>query len=99
MDCLSPQLPLRLGADEVISQHLKNLCWNTQGQDVAEYAIMLAVVLVMIIGMVRMIGTNASAVFLRLVVQSNSRRMRCFHIVGSLKLILKRRTCLRKRVA
>src|SRR5437588_11989438 len=25
--------------------------------------------------------------------------MRCFHIVGSLKLILKRRTCLRTRVA
>ena len=49
--------------ERVIRQHLKNLCWNTQGQDVAEYAIMLAVVLVMVIGMVRMIGTNASAVF------------------------------------
>jgi Flp pilus assembly pilin Flp len=49
--------------ERVIGQRLKNLCWNTQGQDVAEYAIMLAVALVMIIGMVRMIGTNASAVF------------------------------------
>jgi len=37
--------------ERVIRQHLKNLCWNTQGQDVAEYAIMLAVVLVMVIGM------------------------------------------------
>jgi Flp pilus assembly pilin Flp len=49
--------------ERVIRQHLKNLCWNTQGQDVAEYAIMLAVVLVMVTGMVRMMGTNASAVF------------------------------------
>ena len=44
-------------------------------------------------------GRTRARCFLRLVVQSNSRRMRCFHIVGSLKLILKRRTCLRKRVA
>ena len=37
--------------------------------------------------------------FLRLVAQSSSRRVRVFRNVGSLKLILKRRTCLRKRVA
>ena len=49
--------------ERVSRQHLKNLCWNTQGQDVAEYAIMLAVVLVIVMGMVRMIGTNASTVF------------------------------------
>jgi Flp pilus assembly pilin Flp len=36
---------------------------ETEGQDVAEYAIMLAVVLVIVTGMVRLIGTNASAVF------------------------------------
>ena len=33
------------------------------GQDVAEYAIMLAVVLVLVMGMVRLIGANASTVF------------------------------------
>jgi len=49
--------------ERLIRQHLKNLCWNTRGQDVAEYAIMLAVVLVIVMGMVRMIGTNASTVF------------------------------------
>lgn len=36
---------------------------DTEGQDVAEYAIMLAVVLVIVMGMVRMIGANASTVF------------------------------------
>ena len=42
---------------------LHSLCWNTEGQDVAEYAIMLAVVLVIVMGVVRMIGSNASTVF------------------------------------
>ena len=49
--------------ERVIRQQLKNLCWNTQGQDVAEYAVMLAVILVIVIGVVRLIGTNASTVF------------------------------------
>jgi Flp pilus assembly pilin Flp len=47
----------------LIRQQLKNLCRNAQGQNVAEYAIMLAVVLVIVMGTVRMIGTNASTVF------------------------------------
>ena len=38
-------------------------CRETEGQDVAEYAIMLAVVLVIVVGTVRMIGSNAGNVF------------------------------------
>ena len=34
-----------------------------QGQDVAEYAVMLAVILVIVIGTVRLIGSNANNVF------------------------------------
>ena len=38
--------------------------WSEEnGQDVAEYAVMLAVVLVIVVGTVRLIGTNANAVF------------------------------------
>jgi len=33
------------------------------GQDVAEYAVMLAVILVIVIGTVRLIGSNANNVF------------------------------------
>jgi Flp pilus assembly pilin Flp len=33
------------------------------GQDVAEYAVMLAVILVIIVGTVRLIGSNANSVF------------------------------------
>jgi len=41
----------------------KSAFWNSEGQDVAEYAIMLAVILVIVMGMVRMIGANASNTF------------------------------------
>ena len=35
--------------------------WNDeQGQDIAEYAVMLAVILVIVIGTVRLIGSNAN---------------------------------------
>jgi Flp pilus assembly pilin Flp len=36
---------------------------NDEGQDVAEYAVMLAVVLVIVVGTVRLIGANAGNVF------------------------------------
>jgi Flp pilus assembly pilin Flp len=42
---------------------LKALWSNEEGQDVAEYAVMLAVVLVIVVGTVRLIGANASNVF------------------------------------
>ena len=44
-------------------QLLKSAFWNSEGQDVAEYVIMLAVILVIVMGMVRMIGANASNTF------------------------------------
>lgn len=47
----------------VIYYAIYSLWRNTEGQDVAEYAIMLAIVLVLVTGMVRLIGVNASAVF------------------------------------
>jgi Flp pilus assembly pilin Flp len=36
---------------------------DAEAQDIAEYAIMLAVILVIVLGVVRMIGVNASMVF------------------------------------
>jgi Flp pilus assembly pilin Flp len=36
---------------------------DSEGQDVAEYAVMLAVILVIVIGVVQMIGANANTVF------------------------------------
>jgi Flp pilus assembly pilin Flp len=38
--------------------------WREQdGQDIAEYAVMLAVILVIVVGTVRLIGGNANNVF------------------------------------
>ena len=34
-----------------------------EGQDIAEYAVMLAVILVLVVGTVRLIGSNANNVF------------------------------------
>lgn len=36
---------------------------DEEGQDIAEYSVMLAVVLVIVIGTVRLIGTNAGNIF------------------------------------
>jgi len=41
----------------------RQLWQSDQGQDIAEYAVMLAVILVLVVGTVRIIGTNANTVF------------------------------------
>ncbi len=48
---------------ENFAKFIHHLAKQTEGQDVAEYAIMLAVVLVIVLGMVNMIGANATTVF------------------------------------
>jgi Flp pilus assembly pilin Flp len=41
-----------------------NRMWSEdQGQDIAEYAVMLAVILVLVVGTVRLIGSNANTAF------------------------------------
>lgn len=42
---------------------MRQLWSEDHGQDVAEYAVMLAVILVIVIGTVRLIGGNANNVF------------------------------------
>jgi Flp pilus assembly pilin Flp len=45
-------------------RHLDKLLWrNEEGQDIAEYAVMLAVILVIVIGTVRLIGGNSNNAF------------------------------------
>jgi len=41
----------------------RNLWSNEEGQDIAEYSVMLAVILVIVVGTVRLIGSNAGNVF------------------------------------
>jgi Flp pilus assembly pilin Flp len=44
-------------------QMLREAWSREEGQDIAEYAVMLAVILVIVIGTVRLIGTNSNSVF------------------------------------
>jgi Flp pilus assembly pilin Flp len=46
-----------------MGQFFRNIWADEQGQDIAEYAVMLAVILVLVIGTVRLIGNNANTVF------------------------------------
>ena len=42
---------------------LSKLWADDQGQDIAEYAVMLAVILVVVVGTIRLIGSNANNAF------------------------------------
>jgi Flp pilus assembly pilin Flp len=42
---------------------LRRLWDNDEGQDIAEYAVMLAVILVLVVGTIRLVGSNANNAF------------------------------------
>ena len=48
---------------EPVAHYLKQLWSDERGQDIAEYAVMLAVILVIVVGTIRLIGSNANTVF------------------------------------
>lgn len=42
---------------------LHRVCVEDEGQDIAEYAVMLAVILVLVVGTIRLVGSNANNAF------------------------------------
>ena len=46
-----------------MKKKMLNLWENNEGQDIAEYAVMLAVIVVLVVGTVKLIGTNANVIF------------------------------------
>ena len=46
-----------------MSELIRRFWVEEQGQDIAEYAVMLAVILVLVVGTIRLIGTNANNAF------------------------------------
>jgi Flp pilus assembly pilin Flp len=48
---------------EQMSKLFRKLWYEEDGQDIAEYAVMLAVILVLVVGTVRLIGSNANNAF------------------------------------
>jgi Flp pilus assembly pilin Flp len=46
-----------------MKKFVRSLWSNQDGQDIAEYAVMLAVILVIVVGTIRLVGSNANNVF------------------------------------
>ena len=46
-----------------MTELLRKIWQDDEGQDIAEYAVMLAVILVIVVGTIRLIGSNANNVF------------------------------------
>ena len=51
------------GQEAGMSKFIHRLWSEESGQDIAEYAVMLAVILVLVVGTVRLIGSNANNAF------------------------------------
>jgi|GEM_PF-1747990 len=48
---------------EPMLEFVRRVWSEDEGQDIAEYAVMLAVILVLVVGTIRLIGSNANTVF------------------------------------
>jgi Flp pilus assembly pilin Flp len=48
---------------EAAREILRRAWSDEKGQDIAEYAVMLAVILVLVVGTIRLVGSNANTVF------------------------------------
>jgi Flp pilus assembly pilin Flp len=59
---LSKELAIVPGGKHM-SKLIRRLWSDDAGQDIAEYAVMLAVILVLVVGTVRLIGSSANNVF------------------------------------
>jgi Flp pilus assembly pilin Flp len=46
-----------------MSEIIRRIWSDDAGQDIAEYAVMLAVILVLVVGTIRLIGSNANNAF------------------------------------
>jgi Flp pilus assembly pilin Flp len=46
-----------------VSNLIRSLWSEEAGQDIAEYAVMVAVILIVVVGTIRLIGSNSNTVF------------------------------------
>ena len=46
-----------------MTHFIRRLWKHEEGQDIAEYAVMLAVILVLVVGTIRLVGSNANNAF------------------------------------
>jgi Flp pilus assembly pilin Flp len=46
-----------------VSNLIRRMWSGEEGQDIAEYAVMVAVILIIVVGTIRLIGSNSNTVF------------------------------------
>jgi Flp pilus assembly pilin Flp len=63
LPCSEDRLEAESEQEEPVPKLLLQLWNDERGQDIAEYAVMLAVILVIVVGTIRLIGSNANNVF------------------------------------
>jgi Flp pilus assembly pilin Flp len=51
------------GLGNLVWESMGRLWRDEQGQDIAEYAVMLAVILIIVVGTIKLIGTNTNSTF------------------------------------
>jgi Flp pilus assembly pilin Flp len=51
------------GGGQTMTPTLRKFWADDEGQDIAEYAVMLAVILVLVVGTIRLVGANANNAF------------------------------------
>ena len=61
--CITLQAVRVFLLEEGMLQLIQRALSEEDGQDIAEYAVMLAVILVIVVGTIRLIGSNANTVF------------------------------------
>ena len=52
-----------LPQEDAMAEFIRSIWSDDRGQDIAEYAVMLAVILVLVVGTIRLIGSNANNAF------------------------------------
>jgi pilus assembly protein Flp/PilA len=65
LPCMTERKICTSPLSEVVIMHesLVNLFSSEDGQDIAEYAVMMAVILIIVVSTVRLIGSNSNTVF------------------------------------
>jgi Flp pilus assembly pilin Flp len=61
--CWQSILAVYYGVEGRMSEFIRRIWSEEAGQDIAEYAVMLAVILVLVVGTIRLIGSNANNAF------------------------------------
>jgi Flp pilus assembly pilin Flp len=60
---IDPKSGIFKAGDQPMSEMIRRIWADDEGQDIAEYAVMLAVILVLVVGTIRLVGSNANNVF------------------------------------